>query len=144
MKEHLGKIAVAGLAIGIAAFGLGYALEGSGRMEFSDRHRSKDLACLDATVAGDASTKNWAWDDADTITIAVPGTLHYRGGDGDQLVVRGPQEALAHIRVHGGKIETDCRGSAPNWRSPCRGGHSEALRWPVRAGSRWKTSISRS
>ncbi len=43
--------------------------------------------------------------------MAVPANTHYQAGSGDDMVVKGDPEFVAHIRVRNGVVEMDCRGS---------------------------------
>ncbi len=64
----------------------------------------------DAEIDANATEGHWAWDGGDTVDIAVPGTVHYRGGSGDEVIARGSREAIAHIRVRNGKITQSWSG----------------------------------
>jgi hypothetical protein len=64
----------------------------------------------EAEIDTNATERHCAWDAGDTVEIDVPGTVHYRGGSGDQAIARGSPEAIAHLRVRDGRITQSCRG----------------------------------
>jgi hypothetical protein len=114
MIRKLGWLAAGGFAVGIVAFSLAAAL-GAHELEgwnlgrilssFNSCHDDND-AKIDPTV----TERRWAWDGGDTVEIAVPGTVHYRGGIGDQVIARGAPETLAHLRIRNGTIDSSCYG----------------------------------
>jgi hypothetical protein len=56
-----------------------------------------------------AAERRLAWDGGDTVNIAAPATVHYRGGEGDEVIVRGAPDLVANVEVRGGRITLDCR-----------------------------------
>jgi hypothetical protein len=42
----------------------------------------------DAKFDPTVTERHWAWDGGDTVDIAVPATLHYHRGSGDQVIAR--------------------------------------------------------
>ena len=119
MIRKLGWLAAGGFGIGIVTFSLLAALRAD---ELSGWNPGWILSSLtscrddaDAQIDPTATERHWAWDGDDTVEIAVHGTVHYRGGSGDEVIVRGAPEALAHLRVKDGKITQSCsRASARN------------------------------
>ena len=110
MARTLGWIAAGGLSVGVVFLSLAYATGGS------DLRRSAELgfdmpfgrSCEknDAT----ASERRLKWDGDDTVSIAGFATVHYRGGEGDEVIVRGAPDVVANIEVQGGRITLNCRG----------------------------------
>lgn len=114
MIRKLGWLAAGGFGVGIIAFGLVAAL---GAHELPWRQISSIWPLASACPGGEdvnvdptVTERHWAWEGGDSVEIAVPGTVHYRGGRGDEVTVRGPAEALAHLRVHDGRINYTCGG----------------------------------
>jgi hypothetical protein len=114
MIRKLGWLAAGGFGVGIVSFSLLAAL---GANELSGWHLgeiwSLATSChddADAKIDPTVTERRWAWDGGDTIEIAVPGTVHYRGGSGDEVIARGSPEAIAHLRVRNGKITQLCSG----------------------------------
>ena len=105
----LGWIAIGGLGIGVASLSLAYALGGR------DLHRlpfdiASTASCGESAKAGGPSVRRLAWDNGDTIEIAVPGTVTFRGGQGSEVVVRGSPDLVAHVEVRGSRLVLDCHG----------------------------------
>ncbi len=115
MKKKLGWIAAGGFGVWIVALFLAFAIGGSEAVEWSKlRGVGANVwgpRCEDTTATEDGATeRRWAWDGGDKITIAAAGTVHYRGGEGDEVVIRGTPRALAHIEIKNGMIATNCMG----------------------------------
>ncbi|MFI5001360.1 MAG: GIN domain-containing protein, partial [Reyranellales bacterium] len=58
-----------------------------------------------------ASERRLKWDGGDTVDIALPATVHYRSGEGDEVIVRGAPDVVANVEIYGGRIRLDCHGS---------------------------------
>lgn len=63
----------------------------------------------DTKVDPGATGRHWVWDDGETVEIAVPAKVHYRGG-GDEVIARGSAAAIARLRVGNGKIASSGSG----------------------------------
>jgi len=114
MVQKLGLIAVIGLTASAACMGAAAAIGGrdfQGGFDgwFDGRERCQALP--DAT----AGSRDINWD-GDHVTLAVLGQASYTPGSGDKLHVSGDPQVLAHLQVHDGKIEMNCRG----WRDRTR------------------------
>lgn len=59
-------------------------------------------------------TKTFAWDGGDEVSVHVPATVRYRQGQGQMLQVQGDAGAIAHLKLHHGRIDLDCRGWDPD------------------------------
>lgn len=116
MVRNLGWIAVGGLSIGVTCLSLASAIGGDGVYGLVGRGFAFDRSCGgdDAKADPNATERRWTWDGGDKVDIALPATVHFHGGDGDEVIARGPPEILAHIEVGGGRITLDCRGA--RWR----------------------------
>ena len=42
----------------------------------------------------------------------MPATVHFRGGEGDEIVLRGPPDVIAHIELEGDRLTLNCRWSS--------------------------------
>lgn len=118
MVRNLGWIAVGGLSIGVACLSLASAIGGEGWYGLVGRGFAFDRSCAGDGAKADSSAteRRWTWDGGDTIDIAVPATVHFRGGDGDEVIARGSPEILSHIEVRGGRITLDCHHGV-RWRT---------------------------
>lgn len=100
--KHIAWIAAGGIGVGIIASALAGVVD-------QERHVFPFLgnaACRDAD--GPETEKHFVWNDDDSIEIHVPGTVRYRGGEGGDVIVRGPQKLVDAIRIHGDRIESAC------------------------------------
>jgi hypothetical protein len=109
MSRTLSRTAYFGLAIGIVSLALAYAVGGSDFDRLANRSGVFAQACGDG--AAPASERRLAWSGGDAIDIALPATVHFRGGEGDEIVLRGPPDIIAHIEVQGGRLTLNCRWS---------------------------------
>jgi hypothetical protein len=109
MSRTLGWIAVFGLGVGVVSLTLAYALGGRDMHRVFDRGLFAARACNDASPA---SERHLAWSGGDSIDVALPGTVRFRGGDGNDVVVRGPQDTIANVDLHDGRLTLDCRSTA--------------------------------
>src|SRR5437868_10441002 len=104
MTRKLAWIAGGGLFIGIACLVLAFFAGGRGD------------GCVPALTgrpcdmhADSAITeRHLAWPGGDTIGIAVPATIRYRGGSGSDIVVRGPAHFLERVTLRGHTIVLAC------------------------------------
>ncbi len=110
--SKLGWTAVGGLSVGVVALGLTVALgaDDLGKVPWDALVMSDDCKA-DVTGIGEpnGAERRWAWTGGDEVEIAVPGTVHYRGGEGDQVIVKGDPNLVARIRVEGHAIKM-CKG----------------------------------
>jgi hypothetical protein len=109
MSKILGRIAAIGLGIGIVSLGLAYAVGGGDFDRLVNRSGVFAEACGDG--AAPASERRLAWTGGDAIDIALPATVHFRGGEGNEIVLRGPPDIIAHIELHGDRLTLNCRWS---------------------------------
>ena len=114
MIKKLSWIAAIGIGVGIIASTLAATLvadEGGG-FDFWRAFSLAESCPKDTQAATGAPERRWAWEGGDSVVIALPATVHYRGGEGDDVIARGSPEAIAHISVSGGTITTSCDGFA--------------------------------
>jgi len=110
MPRTLGWIAALGLGVGVVSLSLAYATGGGEVDRLLSRSRFALQSCSDNKGTSGGAERRLAWTGGDTIDIALPATVHFRGGAGDEVVVRGTPDVIAHIEVHDGRITLDCRG----------------------------------
>jgi hypothetical protein len=113
MVKHLGRIAAGGLSVGVVCLSLAYAMGRDDVNDLFDVGFSFDRSCGgdDGKAGADTSERRWTWNGGDTVDIAGAATVHFRGGEGDEVIARGPPDALAHIEVREGRIMLACRGT---------------------------------
>jgi hypothetical protein len=109
MSRTLGRIASFGLGIGIVSLGLAYAVGGGDFDRLITRSAVFAQACGDG--AASASERRLAWTGGDAIDIALPATVHFRGGEGKEIILRGPPDTIAHIELQGDRLILNCRWS---------------------------------
>ena len=117
MRTKLAIIAVSGLAISAVCLGGAFALGGNaiGNAIFdTDISSMVNLPRCDTTgqPVATATSRSLPWDgNNDRAAIALPANVHYQAGSGDQLVVKGDPDFIAHIRVKDGLVSLDCNGN---------------------------------
>ncbi|MES2295098.1 MAG: DUF2807 domain-containing protein [Pseudomonadota bacterium] len=117
MRTKLAIIAVSGFAISAVCLGGAFALGGRalGTAVFgTDLASLADLPRCDtkAQPVATASSRSLPWDgNGDRAAVALPANVHYQAGSGDQLVVKGDPDFVAHIRVKDGLVSLDCNGN---------------------------------
>ncbi|MFI5001481.1 MAG: hypothetical protein ACHQK9_16500, partial [Reyranellales bacterium] len=109
MARKLGWIAAGGLGVGVVFLSLAYATGGSELRRSVDLDFAFGRSCDKNSAA--ASERRLKWDGGDTVDIALPATVHYRGGEGDEVIVRGVPDVVANVEIYGGRIRLDCHGS---------------------------------
>ena len=117
MRTKLAIIAVSGLAVSAVCLGgafavgghaIGDAVFGADLMNLADLPRCDTMAQSMAT----ATSRSLNWDgNGDRAAIALPANVHYQAGSGDQLIVAGDPNFIAHIHVKDGLVSLDCNGN---------------------------------
>ncbi len=117
MRTKLAIIAVSGFAVSVVCLGGAFALGGRaiGNAVFgTDLISLADLPRCD-TMTGPmatATSRSLPWDgNDDRAAVALPANVHYQAGTGDQLVVKGDPDFIAHVRVRDGLVALDCNGN---------------------------------
>ena len=108
MARILGWTAAGGLSIGIVFLSLAFATGGGDMRRIVDLGLSFGQSCDKG--GANMSERHWKWSGGDAVDIALPATVRYRGGEGDEVIVRGSPDVIAHIEINGGNITLDCRG----------------------------------
>jgi hypothetical protein len=111
MVRPLAWVAAGGLGAGVVFLSLAYATGGS------DLRRSVELG-FDMPFGrscekngATASERRLKWDGGDTVNIAGFATVHYRGGEGDEVIVRGAPDVVANVDIRGSRITLNCRSA---------------------------------
>ncbi len=112
MRTKLAIIAVSGLAVSAISLGGAFALGGNAIGDAVFNFSGFDLPRCDMSgPAATAISRTLPWQgDGDEAAVALPADVHYQTGNGDQLVVKGDPDAIAHVRVHDGVVGMDCDG----------------------------------
>jgi hypothetical protein len=108
MVRPLAWTAIGGLSVGVVCLSLAYATGGSPLRRIVDLGFSSVGSCN--ANGATASERRLKWEGDDTVNIAGSAIVHYRGGDGDEVIVRGAPDVVANVEVQGGKITINCRG----------------------------------
>jgi hypothetical protein len=110
MVRPLGWIAIGGLSAGVVSLSIAYALGDRSMHRLTNPVAYLTSSCGGTAAAGGAqSERRLAWSGGDTIEIALPATVRYRGGDGAEVIVRGPSDVIAQVAIDGSRLTLDCR-----------------------------------
>lgn len=108
MVHKLALIAVIGLTASAACIGAAAAIGGG---DFDDGVVGLFGGENCQTVPGaTATSRDLDWDGSDHAGLAIPATANYTPGSDDKVHATGDAQVLAHLRVHDGIVEMDCRG----------------------------------
>jgi hypothetical protein len=107
MFRPLAWTAIGGLSIGVVGLSLAYASGGSPLRRMVDLGLSSVGSCN--ANGATATERRLKWDGDDTVNIAGYAIVHYRGGEGDEVIVRGSPDVVANVEVQGGRITLNCR-----------------------------------
>jgi hypothetical protein len=107
MRTKLALIALSSFAVAGACLGGAFALAAN-QMHGTLANFGGFDSC-EIQPSGQSATRRLAWDGSDHAGIAVPANVHYRRGQGDQLVVSGDSALLPHIEIVDGSVQFDCR-----------------------------------
>ena len=110
MARTLAWIAAGGIGAGVVFLSLAYATGGRDFDRLLDRaFHARSCGNEGGDKGGKAQAeRRLAWTGGDAIDIAVPSITRYRGGDGNEIVVRGPAGAIANVEVNGSRISLNC------------------------------------
>lgn len=109
MVHKLALIAVIGLTACAACIGAAAAIGGKDFGDGMDFSMFGGERCQ--TIPGaTATSRDLDWDGSDHAGLAIPATANYTPGSDDKVHATGDAQVLAHLRVHDGTVEMDCRG----------------------------------
>lgn len=115
MRKHLGWIAAAGLAACVLLLGGAWLIAGkAGLGDIALRLSAARLPICRGDGSDRPVSREIAWDGADSIGIAIPATVRYSPGSGDQVKVIGDAALVSHLRIAGGEIKLDCQPARLN------------------------------
>jgi len=112
MVHKLAHIAVIGLTGSALCMGAAAAIGGR---EFGKNWDGMDLSMwgdkprCEAVQGATATSRELDWDGSDHFSMAVPGHGSYTPGSDNKVHVSGDPQFLAHLRVHEGRLELNCR-----------------------------------
>jgi hypothetical protein len=109
MSRTLRWVAAWGLGIGTVSLVLAYALGGRDLPRLLDRNLFAARDCSDASAS---SERRLAWTGGASIDIALPAAVHFRSGEGNDIVLRGPSDTIANVDLHDGRLTLNCRLTA--------------------------------
>lgn len=113
MNRTLGLVAIAGLSIGVVCLSLAWAIGGRDLRTMIAEERFGWRSCDDAAAVATAGPdRRLTWTGGDTIEILTPVPLRLVAGDGGDVVMRGTPDAIAHLKLRGGKLFSCGRQSA--------------------------------
>ena len=112
MARTLGWIAAIGLGVGVVSSSLAWALGGHDLKRLIHGSLPGHQACEDTKVSATASERRLPWTGDDTTEVVLSAPVRLIAGPGSEVVIRGAPEAIAHIRLQGGRLSADCRGLA--------------------------------
>jgi hypothetical protein len=121
MRTKLAIIAVSALTVSAVSLGgavtlggnaiakaIGDTMFGVDLTDLADLPRCDSMGPSSAT----ATSRSLPWQgNDDRAVVALPANVHYQAGDGDQVVIQGAPEIIAHVRVHNGIVGFDCDGN---------------------------------
>ena len=110
MARTLAWVAGGGLSVGVVCLSLAYAIGGNELRHMADFDLPFGGSC---GKEGEAkSERRLAWNGGDTINIALPATVRYRGGEGSEVIVRGSSGVVDRVDLQGHSLTLNCRGFA--------------------------------
>ena len=109
MAHRLGIIAVIGLTGSAVCIGAAAAIGGGSFGDGFDGLFDGGPRC--PTIAGATATnRDLDWDGSDKVQLVVYSDASYTPGADLKLHASGDPQVLAHLRIHDGTIDLDCRG----------------------------------
>lgn len=111
MNRTLGLVALAGLTVGVVCLSLAWAIGGSEFRTMVAEDRFGWRSC-DDDAAASGPERRLTWMGGDTIEVLTPVPVRLVAGDGDEVVMRGTPDAIAHLKLRGGKLVSCGRRSA--------------------------------
>jgi hypothetical protein len=109
MNRTLGLVALGGLTVGVVCLSLAWAIGGSEFRAMVAEDRFGWRSCDDDATGPE---RRLTWTGGDTIEVLTPVPVRLVGGDGDEVVMRGTPDAIAHLKLRGGKLISCGRRSA--------------------------------
>jgi hypothetical protein len=102
MHRTLGLVALFGLTIGVVCLSIAWAIGGRDFRTMVAENRFGWRSCDDDTASG--PERRLTWTGGDTIEVLTPVPLKLVAGDTSEVVMRGTPDAIAHLKLRGGKV----------------------------------------
>ena len=109
MAHKLVTIAVIGLTTSAVCMGAAAAIGGPSFGDGFDGIFDSRPRCQVLTDATETS-RTLDWDGSERLGLSINGHARYTPGSDERVHASGDPQVLAHLRVHKGDIELDCRG----------------------------------
>jgi hypothetical protein len=109
MAHKLAIIAVIGLSASAVCLGAAAAIGGGNFGDGLDGLFGEGPRCqrIDGATA---TSRDLNWDGSDKVQLVAYSNARYTPGSDNKLHASGDPQVLAHLRIHDGKIDLDCRG----------------------------------
>ena len=109
MAHKLATIAVIGLTASAVCIGAAAAIGGGNFGDGLDGLFGEGPRCQKIDGAT-ATSRDLDWDGSDKVQLVAYSDARYTPGTDNKLHASGDPQVLAHLRIHDGKIDLDCRG----------------------------------
>jgi hypothetical protein len=109
MVQKLTVIAIIGLATSAICMGAAAAIGGGSFGDGLDVFMDGDRDHCQR-VSATATSRDLDWDGSDKVQVVVYSDVRYAPGTDNRLHASGDPQVLAHLRIHDGIIDLDCRG----------------------------------
>jgi hypothetical protein len=109
MVQKLTVIAIIGLAASAICMGAAAAIGGGSFGDGLDVFMDGDRDHCQR-VSATATSRDLDWDGSDKVQVVVYSDVRYAPGTDNRLHASGDPQVLAHLRIHDGIIDLDCRG----------------------------------
>jgi hypothetical protein len=109
MAYKLATIAVIGLVASAVCMGAAAAI-GGGNFDDGFNGMFDSRPRCELVPGATATSRDLDWDNSDHLGLSVSGRASYAPGYDNKVHASGDPQLLAHLRVHHGDIEMDCRG----------------------------------
>jgi hypothetical protein len=110
MVQKLTVIAIVGLAASAICMGAAAAIGGGSFGDGLDMFMDGDRDHCQRIEGATATTRDLDWDGSDKVQVVVYSDSHYTPSTDAKLHASGDPQVLAHLRIHDGIIDLDCRG----------------------------------
>ena len=109
MVHKLTVIAIVGLTASAICMGAAAAIGGGSFGDGLDMFMDGDRDHCQR-VSATATSRDLDWDGSDKVQVVVYSDVRYTPGSDNKLHASGDPQVLAHLRIHDGIIDLDCRG----------------------------------
>jgi hypothetical protein len=105
----LGKIALGGIGVGVVSLSLAWTLGGRELGHIIAERDFSWRSCNGGKVAVAGPERRLPWTGDDTIRLALSVPVRLVPGAGNEVVLRGTPETIAHLELKDGRLRADCR-----------------------------------